>query len=132
MAPKDIYSIDYEKSNLVSPIQGQILAQYQLLAKQLNTLASEIKQLNETNAAITRAASSKESDDSAGSATQLLENLRNLEMKISLVYTLFKGAVYSLFLDNELDNLQDARNVEEDVEEDIAETLQDDLSTVET
>jgi DASH complex subunit DAD3 len=41
------------------------------------------------------------------SGTSTRPTRRNLEVKIGLVYTLFKGAVYSLFLQHEEDlNLQ--------------------------
>ncbi|CAK7893125.1 DASH complex subunit Dad3p [[Candida] anglica] len=101
MSSKDIYTINYANSTLLSPVESQILTQYQLLASQLNNLSSEIKQLNSAN-------TNKVED---GNADKLLDNLRNLEMKIGLVYTLFKGAVYSLFLQHEEDlNLQNDRD----------------------
>lgn len=117
MARKDIYDTDYMKSTLLSPIEAQILSQYQLLAGQLNTLSSEVKQLNSTtnqnSYPLGKSSSSEDGAEvtSSGSADKLLDNLRNLEMKIGLVYTLFKGAVYSLFLQYEED--QNLKNDEE-------------------
>lgn len=117
MARKDIYATDYTKSTLLSPIEAQILSQYQLLAVQLNTLSSEVKQLNSTtnqnSHPLGKSSSSEDGVEAtnSGSADILLDNLRNLEMKIGLVYTLFKGAVYSLFLQYEED--QNLKNDEE-------------------
>ncbi|KAL7666770.1 DASH complex subunit DAD3 [[Candida] zeylanoides] len=97
MPPKDIYELNYSNSALLSPTEAQILSQYQLLATQLNALSAEIRHLN----------SSHKADASGANADDLLDSMRNLEVKIGLVYTLFKGAVYSLFLQHEEDlNLQ--------------------------
>lgn len=129
MARKDIYATDYSKSTLISPVEAQILSQYQLLAVQLNTLSSEVKQLNSTtnqSTQVTKGSSSEDGTESTntGSADKLLDNLRNLEMKIGLVYTLFKGAVYSLFLqyeeDQNLKNDEAQRRNEESENEDGA------------
>ncbi|ODV68204.1 hypothetical protein HYPBUDRAFT_108377 [Hyphopichia burtonii NRRL Y-1933] len=92
---KDILTADYSKDPLLLPLEAQILAQYQLLAVKLNTLSDEIRKLNHTNVKTT---SENSLDQIDGSATELAETLRGLELKIGLVYTLFKGAVYSLFL----------------------------------
>lgn len=125
MARKDIYATDYTKSTLLSPIEAQILSQYQLLAVQLNTLSGEVKQLNSaTNQNYNQSGKSSSSEDgveasNSGSADKLLDNLRNLEMKIGLVYTLFKGAVYSLFLQYEED--QNLKNDEEQRRNDESE-----------
>lgn len=78
----------------VSPLESQILSQYQLLASQLHHLDQEIQKLTKTTRLV---------DDQ--SADKLLDNYRNLEMKIGLVYNLFKGAVYLLFLQNEEDQM---------------------------
>lgn len=108
MARKDVYATDYTKSKLLSPLEAQVLNQYQRLALQLNKLSNEIKLLNTSQGHYntgTGGSSSEENLDYINSQTsdQLLDNLRNLEMKIGLVYTLFKGAVYSLFLQYEED-----------------------------
>lgn len=105
---KDIYNIDYTKATSLLPVEAQILSQYQLLATQLKTLNNEIHNLNTSPKQLA-------SQDS-NSAEKLLDNLRNLEMKIGLVYTLFKGAVYLLFLQNEEDrNLKDSDESQEEI-----------------
>lgn len=113
MARKDIYTTDYSSIGSLSETESQILAQYQLLAVQLNTLNNEIKQLNSGEILVAENASSEQEEviDKHNSADHLLDSLRNLEMKIGLVYTLFKGAVYSLFLQYEED--QNLKNDEE-------------------
>lgn len=130
MARKDILATDYSKSTLLSPTEAQILGQYQLLAAQLNTLSGEIKQLNSTTNISNPQGKSSSSDDgnvnTNGTADKLLDNLRNLEMKIGLVYTLFKGAVYSLFLQYEED--QNLKNDEEQRRQGDSEDDGDDLN----
>ena len=113
MARKDIYATDYSSIGTLSETESQILSQYQLLAIQLNTLNNEIKQLNSGEIVVAENASSEQEEvvDKHNSADHLLDSLRNLEMKIGLVYTLFKGAVYSLFLQYEED--QNLKNDEE-------------------
>ena len=91
----------------VSPLESQILAQYQHLANQLQTLDQHIQRLTKTTRLV--------GDDQ--SADKLLDNYRNLEMKIGLVYNLFKGAVYLLFLQNEEDPYEE-RVQREEVEDD--------------
>lgn len=77
-------TIDYTKqSHQLTELETKVLIQYQNLAKRLNHLAQAINKLiNQPS-------------------TKLLENLQLIESKISLVFTLFKGAVYSLFLQQE-------------------------------
>mgnify|MGYP001032826835 CR=1 FL=1 len=86
---KDIYQTDFLNNEKVTPLQGQVLHQYQLLAVQLNTLNVEIDNLISSTFSLTD--------------TNLLDNLRNLEIKINLIHTLFKSAVYSLFTDNNVE-----------------------------
>lgn len=109
---KDILTADYSKDALLLPLEAQILAQYQLLAVKLNTLSDEIRKLNHTNVKTT---SENSLDQIDGSATELAETLRGLELKIGLVYTLFKGAVYSLFL-------QGAEEKQQVLNEDLIDT----------
>lgn len=90
-----ILTIDHSKNPQLSALESAILAQYQGLATRLKTLASEIQILTETKAEALQNAADNES---AGAADALLQNLRDLEMKIGLVHTLFKAAVYSLFI----------------------------------
>lgn len=87
---KEIYQVDYSKSGQLLPLEAQVLQQYQILAIEMNKLQQEIDQLIV-----------KDQFVSATSSTHtLLENLRNLEMKINLIHTLFKSSVYSLFESN--------------------------------
>lgn len=123
MPPKDVLTTEYYAGNLLSPIEAEILSQYQLLALQLNTLAAEIKKLNsarDQNHLARNLSSDNDTENGAlGNADQLVDNLRSLEMKMGLVYTLFKGAVYSLFLQYEEDqNLKsdEAKRLNEDSE----------------
>ncbi|ODV81267.1 uncharacterized protein CANTADRAFT_47572 [Suhomyces tanzawaensis NRRL Y-17324] len=85
---------DYTSNGLLTPLEAQVLAQYRLLAKQLTELSLEIQQLTNKRA-------QSDSQANGGSAHQLSENMRNLEMKIGLIHTLFKGAVYTLFLEQD-------------------------------
>lgn len=80
----ELLSIDYTKqSHQLTELETKVLIQYQGLAKRLAHLARLIQKLIDTPSA------------------KLLENLQVIESKISLVFTLFKGAVYSLFLQQE-------------------------------
>lgn len=82
--PDSIYSVDYSKSSqLQSKLEVELLQEYQRLAILLKNLSTEIETICRY----------KTSD--------LMENLAELETKISLVFTLYKGAVYSLFLQQE-------------------------------
>jgi DASH complex subunit DAD3 len=79
----EILSTDFSKNTQLSEIEVKILQRYQSLAKRLNQLSQVINRLVEQP------------------TPQLLENLRVIESKIALVFTLFKAAVYSLFLQQE-------------------------------
>lgn len=85
---------DFSKSAQLTTLEASVLTEYQILAKNLNSLNEQISNLNEKPSA------------------ELLENLRVLETKMALVFTLFKGAVYSLFLPQSL-----AANQEDILEE---------------
>lgn len=117
MAPQDIYNIEYDKVASLDPLEARVLTQYQVLATQLKTLASELKQFNST-ASETRSSDDLAVSDTPGLADQLLDNFRSLEMKIGLVYTLFRGAVYSLFLQHEEDENLKIDKAKEDEEND--------------
>lgn len=79
----EILNVDFSQSTQLSELEVRILQRYQALAKRLNHLSRVINNLMELP------------------TPQLLENLRVIESKIALVFTLFKGAVYSLFLQQE-------------------------------
>ncbi|KAH3683731.1 hypothetical protein WICPIJ_005292 [Wickerhamomyces pijperi] len=85
---------DYTKSTELTETELRILQQYQGLARRLLRLSEIISQI------------------SSIPTLELLENLRKIEGKISLVYTLFNAAVYSLFLqrDNEAKLLQQSNH----------------------
>lgn len=106
MAP-DLLSVDYSQNPHLLELESQILTQYQLLAVKLNTLSDEIRKLNVVNH------QTLEEGETDGAATQLAQNLRGLESKIGLVYTLFRGAVYTLFLQGQQNDVKDDENAEE-------------------
>lgn len=114
MQQNDIYTIDYNDKIQLSTIEIEILNQYQNLAIKLNHLANEINNLIRKNNAIVlkknMIKNNYESDETfgKGSCIDLLENFRDLEKKTSLVYTLFKGAIYSLFPDQDK-NFEDTK-----------------------
>ncbi|KAK6456430.1 DASH complex subunit Dad3-domain-containing protein [Scheffersomyces xylosifermentans] len=119
MSTKDLSSIDYSKSALLSPLESQILTQYQFLNSQLLTLNREISKLTSKSIPLSAEEEDDETEDwksaqTAGIGHLLLDNLRNLEMKIGLIHTLFKGAVYTLFM--EQDNAELAEEDGEGVE----------------
>lgn len=110
---KEILTADYLKSTQVSSLEAQVLTQYQFLATQLNVLAGEIGHLTQKSSQV-QANQDQGGDSGNGSAHTLAESLRNLERKIGLIHTLFKGAVYTLFL--EQDNGMDEVDADEDAE----------------
>lgn len=90
---KEILTSDFTASSTLLLLEKQVLVQYQSLAVKLNTLSDEISKLNKLIPG--------QSEAGAGSADALLQNMRNLERKMGLVYTLFRTAVYSLLLQNQ-------------------------------
>lgn len=95
---KDTLTTDYSAFTDLLLLEKELLLQYQLLVVKLNKLASEIASLNRQKTA---------SEGAAVPADALLGNMRNLERKIGLVYTLFKTAVYLMQLRNqELEELE--------------------------
>lgn len=92
----DLLAVDYHKFTDLLALERDLLVQYQQLAIKLKVLADEISKLTK------RATSSHDSllTPPPPPADSLLSNLRNLERKIGLVYTLFKTAVYSMQLRN--------------------------------
>lgn len=79
-------TFDYTKSTQLTDIELQILQQYQALARRLADLSETIAKISQNP------------------TQELLENVREIEGKISLVYTLFNAAVYSLFLQRDNQN----------------------------
>ncbi|KAK6462294.1 DASH complex subunit Dad3-domain-containing protein [Scheffersomyces coipomensis] len=117
MSLQDLQTIDYTKSSQLFPIEGEILQQYQFLNNQLITLNNEINHLTTKSSSLQDIIASSASK-SNGNAHVLLDNLRNLEMKIGLIHTLFKGAVYTLFLEQDNVEINDEQGEEEEEEVD--------------
>ncbi|SCU99496.1 LANO_0F02014g1_1 [Lachancea nothofagi CBS 11611] len=68
----------------LTPLQRNVLDKYETLSKSLHNLDTTIKELKENS--------------SSESPEQVLRQLREIEVKIALIGTLFKGSVYSLVL----------------------------------
>ncbi|KAI0407117.1 DASH complex subunit Dad3-domain-containing protein [Xylaria palmicola] len=69
----------------LSPLEQEVLDEYERLAENMKRLASIL-------------------DTMAGQPTsQILDGLRELERKTSLVFTLLKASVYSIVLQQEID-----------------------------
>lgn len=90
-------STNFAAADDVSPLERDVLVQYKTLASNLQILSQEIASLNRH----LPADSGIPSHVTSGSADALLGNLRNLERKIGLVYTLFRTAVYSFVLQSQ-------------------------------
>ncbi|KAI3319194.1 DASH complex subunit Dad3-domain-containing protein [Xylariaceae sp. AK1471] len=69
----------------LSPLEQEVLDEYERLAENMKKLASVL-------------------DTMAGQpTTEILDGLRELERKTSLVFTLLKASVYSIVLQQEID-----------------------------
>ncbi|KAI1295785.1 DASH complex subunit Dad3-domain-containing protein [Xylaria venustula] len=69
----------------LSPLEQEVLEEYERLAENMKRLASVL-------------------DTMAGQpTTEILDGLRELERKTSLVFTLLKASVYSIVLQQEID-----------------------------
>ncbi|KAI1093402.1 DASH complex, subunit Dad3 [Rostrohypoxylon terebratum] len=69
----------------LSPLEQEVLEEYERLAENMKKLASVL-------------------DNMAGQpTTEILDGLRELERKTSLVFTLLKASVYSIVLQQEID-----------------------------
>ncbi|KAI1102300.1 DASH complex, subunit Dad3 [Jackrogersella minutella] len=69
----------------LSPLEQEVLEEYERLAENMKKLASVL-------------------DTMAGQpTTEILDGLRELERKTSLVFTLLKASVYSIVLQQEID-----------------------------
>lgn len=90
---RGILSKDFSQDPGLLPLEAQVLFQYQQLAVKLYSLSEELAKMNKS---IVDA-----QDVPSGQADALLTNMRGLERKVGLVYTLFRTAVYSLLLENE-------------------------------
>lgn len=92
---REILAKDFTKDLDLLPLEQQVLTQYQQLAVKLHSLSDELARIN-------RSVSELQSAGPSGQADALLTNMRGLERKLGLVYTLFRTAVYSMLLENEL------------------------------
>ncbi|KAL2265452.1 hypothetical protein VTJ83DRAFT_6552 [Remersonia thermophila] len=69
----------------LSPLEQEVLDEYERLAENMKTLAALLDHL------------------ASAPATDILDGLRDLERKTSLVFTLLKASVYSIVLQQEID-----------------------------
>ncbi|KUI67599.1 DASH complex subunit dad3 [Cytospora mali] len=69
----------------LSPLEQEVLDEYERLADNMKTLASMLDTM------------------AARPTTEILDGLRELERKTSLVFTLLKASVYSIVLQQEID-----------------------------
>ncbi|KAF9877698.1 DASH complex subunit Dad3 [Colletotrichum karsti] len=69
----------------LTPLEGEVLEEYEKLADNMKKLAQTLEDL------------------SSSPSTEILDGLRELERKTSLVYTLLKASVYSIVLQQEMD-----------------------------
>ncbi|OBA19224.1 hypothetical protein METBIDRAFT_23281, partial [Metschnikowia bicuspidata var. bicuspidata NRRL YB-4993] len=91
---RDILLTDFALHTNLTPLEREVLTQYQTLASKLRTLAEEIRKIHQSSdrhlASVFQ-----------GQAYSLLQNMRGLERKMGLVYTQFRTAVYALQIQNE-------------------------------
>ncbi|KAI5806696.1 DASH complex subunit Dad3-domain-containing protein [Peziza echinospora] len=76
-------------SYLLTPLEQEVLDEYALLLNNMNILANSISALSNSPTA------------------QILDSLRELEKKMGLVFTSLKASVYSIVLQQQLDEEQD-------------------------
>ncbi|KAK1987855.1 DASH complex subunit Dad3 [Colletotrichum cereale] len=69
----------------LTPLEAEVLEEYEKLADNMKKLASTLEDL------------------SASPSSEILDGLRELERKTSLVFTLLKASVYSIVLQQEID-----------------------------
>ncbi|CCF46328.1 DASH complex subunit Dad3 [Colletotrichum higginsianum] len=69
----------------LTPLEAEVLEEYEKLADNMKKLASTLEDL------------------SSSPSTEILDGLRELERKTSLVFTLLKASVYSIVLQQEID-----------------------------
>lgn len=70
--------------DLLSPLEQDVIEEYERLAKNMNKFASVLKDMAEKP------------------TTEVLDGLRQLERKTGLVFTLLKASVYSIVLQQEI------------------------------
>lgn len=80
----------------VSKLQQEVLGKYTQLADSLHKLDETVKELNQSATQVQNKADHI-------SAEEILEEMRQIETKIGLIGTLFKGSVYSFILQRKND-----------------------------
>ncbi|KAK9245471.1 DASH complex subunit Dad3-domain-containing protein [Lipomyces tetrasporus] len=70
--------------HLLSPVEQDLLKEYKQLSQNLNTLSGELAKL------------------ASVPTPEILDNLRILERKMAVVFTLLKASVYSIFLQQQI------------------------------
>ncbi|QHS71790.1 Dad3p [Saccharomyces paradoxus] len=76
----------------LSPLQQEVLNKYKQLSLDLKALDETIKQLNHSQHR------QQHTQQETVSPDEILQEMRDIEVKIGLVGTLLKGSVYSLIL----------------------------------
>lgn len=76
----------------LSPLQQEVLNKYKQLSLDLKALDETIKQLNHSQHR------QQQEQQITVSPDEILQEMRDIEVKIGLVGTLLKGSVYSLIL----------------------------------
>ncbi|AHY74709.1 AQG_2a_G0004460.mRNA.1.CDS.1 [Saccharomyces cerevisiae] len=76
----------------LSPLQQEVLDKYKQLSLDLKALDETIKELNYSQHR------QQHSQQETVSPDEILQEMRDIEVKIGLVGTLLKGSVYSLIL----------------------------------
>ncbi|CAI4277806.1 BDN_1c_G0004130.mRNA.1.CDS.1 [Saccharomyces cerevisiae] len=76
----------------LSPLQQEVLDKYKQLSLDLKALDETIKELNYSQHR------QQHSQQETVSPDEILQGMRDIEVKIGLVGTLLKGSVYSLIL----------------------------------
>ncbi|CCC69920.1 hypothetical protein NCAS_0D03390 [Naumovozyma castellii] len=86
----------------LTPLQENVLEKYRILSQSLQSLDNTIRELNNTK-----------EDRTNASPEAVLQEMRDIEIKLGLVGTLLKGSVYSLILQkkNELALAKDSPSV---------------------
>ncbi|KAK9365809.1 DASH complex subunit Dad3-domain-containing protein [Lipomyces kononenkoae] len=70
--------------HLLSPVEQDLLKEYKLLSQNLNILSKELAKM------------------ATIPTPEILDNLRILERKMAIVFTLLKTSVYSIFLQQQI------------------------------
>lgn len=97
-----------ENLQSMSKLQQEVLSKYSQLAESLHRLDETVKELN-------RSAKENKENSNNISAEEILEEMRQIEAKIGLIGTLFKGSVYSFILQrkNEFNIMNDKSSVQD-------------------